>query len=259
MNGCGGGGPVAGLRARGCKVAKSPAERMRESRARKAAQRGATAQQAGPVAQRESATPAQQAGSISDADKGKPASVESKPLEVISGAASAAVAKPGDGARVDPGATWRESAGNVAILERECGTVQITAKDRQRAGLRPAWRAGQSGNAAGRPSAGLVVKEWWNALAGKPPGELRAIAEDETAPVAKRAAAKRWLDGIDEDGQGRGAAIEQIVSHTDGKAAQRVEQRIEQVSAVAHVHVLATDPAVIAMAQRILELQDEKQ
>src|SRR5688572_9189950 len=57
------------------------------------------------------------------------------------------------------------------------------------------WKPGQSGNPAGRKTAGAVLRDWLNALGEKelPEAELRAIGRDKAAPWAKRAAAKRLL------------------------------------------------------------------
>lgn len=54
---------------------------------------------------------------------------------------------------------------------------------------------GQSGNPAGRPTAGASVREWLNVLADKDlsEDEIRAIARDKKASWTKRTAAERML------------------------------------------------------------------
>ena len=57
------------------------------------------------------------------------------------------------------------------------------------------FKPGQSGNPAGRPSAGAAIKEWINELSAKDLGEkeLRSIARDKKLGWTKRAAAERIL------------------------------------------------------------------
>lgn len=87
------------------------------------------------------------------------------------------------------------------------------------------WKPGQSGNPEGRPAAGATVKEWWNALQDATFPELVALANDPQTPAAKRAAAVDWLVAISPDRTSSGApingpAVERIIEHTAGKAAQ---------------------------------------
>lgn len=82
------------------------------------------------------------------------------------------------------------------------------------------WKKGQSGNPEGRKTAGATMREWTNALALRPVDELRAVMEDDSAPVAKKAAAKELLGALRKDRLGHDryiAAIEQ----TDGRAVTR--------------------------------------
>lgn len=57
------------------------------------------------------------------------------------------------------------------------------------------FQKGESGNPAGRKTAGAYVREWLNVLAEKElsESELRAIARDKAAPWTKRTAAERIL------------------------------------------------------------------
>lgn len=76
------------------------------------------------------------------------------------------------------------------------GSAPKTEEGRARAlaNLKP-FRPGQSGNPAGRRTAGATVKEWLNALsdAGTTERDLRAIARDQSVAWAKRTAAERML------------------------------------------------------------------
>jgi hypothetical protein len=85
------------------------------------------------------------------------------------------------------------------------------------ANLRPC-KPGQSGNPAGRKTAGATVKEHWNRMAGWSQQQLENVFGDATATVAERAAAKQWLAGM-LDGQ----ELDRIINHTDGRPKQGVE------------------------------------
>ena len=56
-----------------------------------------------------------------------------------------------------------------------------------------AFKPGQSGNPAGRPSAGASIRDWLNIMCEWTAKDLRVIAQDENEPAAKRAAAVRML------------------------------------------------------------------
>ena len=110
---------------------------------------------------------------------------------------------------------------------------------------------GVSGNPAGRPAAGAVVREWYNAMASYSPEDLRAVMADPAAPAAKLAAARVWLDAISSDRNAvnvpiAGAEIDRICDRTDGKPTQRIEAQVETPAAVQIVTPLtaaANDPA----------------
>lgn len=58
--------------------------------------------------------------------------------------------------------------------------------------LKP-WRPGQSGNPAGRPSAGASIKEYANAMRDLTEKQLRRVARLKSEPADRRAAAERLL------------------------------------------------------------------
>jgi hypothetical protein len=83
------------------------------------------------------------------------------------------------------------------------------------------WRKGESGNPAGRPAAGAVVVEWYNAMAGWTDAQLKAVLKDDEAPRAKKAAARKWMDAGCEDRTKGGtpvadSTLEQILDRTIG-------------------------------------------
>ena len=85
--------------------------------------------------------------------------------------------------------------------------------------LRPPWRSGQSGNPAGRRTAGATIREHVYAMAEQAltEGELRAIARDKAEPWPRRAAAER--DPAD-DGVGRPGGLRAADGgQDDGRAA----------------------------------------
>jgi hypothetical protein len=65
--------------------------------------------------------------------------------------------------------------------------------------LKPPWKPGESGNPAGRKTAGASVREWMNSFAEAEltPAQLRAISLDESMPATKIAAAQRMLRMIE--------------------------------------------------------------
>ena len=89
-------------------------------------------------------------------------------------------------------------------------------------------KPGTSGNPAGRPAAGLTLKELVNEMQGWPKEKLRAIMKDPSASVARKAAARVWLHA----GSARmnsagmpiaGADFDRICDRTIGKPMQSVE------------------------------------
>lgn len=69
-------------------------------------------------------------------------------------------------------------------------------------GLLTPMLPGKTLNPHGRPAAGLRITEWYNVMASSKWSASRARScwRDESAPMAKRAAAKQWLDtlGLDD-------------------------------------------------------------
>ena len=111
---------------------------------------------------------------------------------------------------------------------------------------------GVSGNPSGRPSGVTYIGDWIRgSLHGMTEEELREVLADRSAPVTKRLAAKRILDGLDvADPDQRGRVVDQLCDRTEGRARQAVEIRAEQVN---------VDPGVLlAQARRALGVRPEQ-
>lgn len=119
------------------------------------------------------------------------------------------------------------------------------------ANLRPAWTTETAPRDSGRPTAGAVVKEHWNVMAGWSEEKVKAVADDPKAPIAQRAAANRWLAA-----HLAAQDLEQIIGHTDGKARQAVDLSVRSQEA-AEVHEgmdrLAEDPEAAEQMQALAE------
>lgn len=113
-------------------------------------------------------------------------------------------------------ATGQDSVNRTDTPEGEQETGRGTNPNSLK-NLRPPWPKGTSGNTKGNPRAGAAVKEGWNALADLPLADIERIAGDEYEPWWRRTAAGELLRAYREGG----AALERIVSHTDGRATQR--------------------------------------
>jgi len=87
-----------------------------------------------------------------------------------------------------------------------------------------AWfKPGQVGNPRGSRRAGEYVREALNHLAEKTEAQLRGIADDPDAPVARRIAARQWLEALREAIHANpGAALDRIMDRTVGKPRQYV-------------------------------------
>jgi hypothetical protein len=93
------------------------------------------------------------------------------------------------------------------------------------------FKPGQSGNPAGRPNAGAVLKEWFNEMTKYTALELQEVLDDPDAPRAKVAAARRWLLACSEDRTVGGVPLcgdaqDAIADRCDGKPRQPIEQTI---------------------------------
>jgi hypothetical protein len=73
-----------------------------------------------------------------------------------------------------------------------------------------AWQPGQSGNPAGRVSAGASIREQLNTMIEFTAAELRVVAKDRKAPASRRAAAGQLLRMI------RGCDAADFESYVDG-------------------------------------------
>lgn len=81
------------------------------------------------------------------------------------------------------------------------------------------WKPGQSGNPAGRPRCGAVIRDWLNVLAAQEAkvSDLKAIIDNPAEPATKVAAARRLLRSTEASGLAEFVAI---VEQTDGKPVQ---------------------------------------
>ena len=90
------------------------------------------------------------------------------------------------------------------------------------------WSKGSAPNPDGVPNHGASILSWVNRLGTMSREVIQLVADDETAPVAKRQAAKSLVRALSDDiaKNGRPHAMEDLtfqVEHTNGKATQRVE------------------------------------
>jgi hypothetical protein len=117
------------------------------------------------------------------------------------------------------------------------------------ANLRPPWRPGENPNPNGRLTAGAVVKQHWNAMSDWPRDRLERVANDEAQPIARRAAANRWLAALD-----KAPDLEQIIGHTDGKARQAIDMNVTSPEAAEvqdGMDRLAADPEAFEQMQAL--------
>ena len=87
------------------------------------------------------------------------------------------------------------------------------------------WQPGQSGNPAGRTTAGASVREWINAFAAYTHEEMQAVMTDPKATNAKTAAARAWLHATTDRCTKQGVPIagpdlDRIMGHTELSVAQ---------------------------------------
>ena len=93
-----------------------------------------------------------------------------------------------------------------------------------RNGQRAWFKPGQVGNPRGSRRAGETIREALNHLADRTEAETRSVADDPDASVARRAAARLWLEALQEPRHPNPiAALDQIMDRTVGKPKQVVE------------------------------------
>jgi hypothetical protein len=135
---------------------------------------------------------------------------------------------------------WETMSSVTAEIER---TPEIGADQRPTrviaaaslANLKPPFKVGHSGNPRGRPSAGLVVSEWYNQIAHWSLPEIQAIIDDPEAPAAQKLAAVEWMEAAsnNRDASGRltmSAHADRIHDRTVGKPNQQIGVNTTQVS-----------------------------
>jgi len=88
-----------------------------------------------------------------------------------------------------------------------------------RVGAATRYRAGVSGNPAGRPPFGASVREHINIMANWTRRQLQAVIDDDDAPSAQVAAARQVLDARNGDGK----AFDRCADRTEGRPTQRHE------------------------------------
>ena len=69
--------------------------------------------------------------------------------------------------------------------------------------------------------------EWLNILQDSPEAEIREVADDPTAPVNKRTAARRWLAAVRKAGERSSRdAASFVLDYTAGRPRQSIEQHV---------------------------------
>ena len=89
------------------------------------------------------------------------------------------------------------------------------------------WKKGQSGNPAGRKTAGANVREWFNSMANWDEPDIEACIKDKQSPRAKVAAAIAWKFATSQGITRTGAPVflpvlQEITDRTDGKSHQQI-------------------------------------
>lgn len=100
-------------------------------------------------------------------------------------------------------------------------------KARALSNLQAPFPPGVSGNPAGRPAAGAVVKEWFNVMAEWSKADLEQARDAADSPAAKVAAARSWLDAMSKEKTSGGQPVagndlDRIIDYTHGRPAQTV-------------------------------------
>lgn len=107
------------------------------------------------------------------------------------------------------------------------------------------FQPGQSGNPAGRPSAGMSVIEWWNQMREYTVEQLQAVANDESVAQLKRRAAREMLDD-------KGHSLDRILDRTQGKPSQSMD-----ITADATIRVRFADEDSVKQAQMYTDKPDD--
>ena len=133
----------------------------------------------------------------------------------------------------------------------------MTVHPNSLANLMPAFEPGNSGMNSGRaPSHGSSLIEHLNTMGTWPQEKIQAMADNASAPLVKRQAAKSLLRGMHDDfaKSGKPLAMDDLHLHldyTDGKPVQRVEVARVEVADPAALRVrlmeaLAASPGLLA-------------
>jgi len=113
-------------------------------------------------------------------------------------------------------------ANPVRNSESKPGPATTEGKARALSNLKP-WKAGQSGNPAGRTTYGATVREWINVLGDASRCELQTLIDDEGELSAKVAAARQVLKAS----EGDGVAFDRCADRTDGRPTHSIAVRYE--------------------------------
>lgn len=103
------------------------------------------------------------------------------------------------------------------------------------------FKAGRSGNPAGRKPGAVFVGEYLSMMATWTRGELQTVVDDDATPITQRIAARRLLAADDADHRIAGPDFDRVCDRTEGKPHQAI--RVEQ-----HDHRCADERAAALLA-----------